>query len=133
VLGRTLGDLEAIVVKGLKGRILVNPKVSVQIDEYRPFYVNGMVEKPGGYPFQPGLTVRKAGGESQVEYMIIDLEEVLITSLSTGGSGSDDRLTENITLNFAQVMVEYQPQKADGTKDGGPIKYGWNIRSNTKR
>lgn len=60
VLGRTLGDLEAIVVKGLKGRILVNPKVSVQIDEYRPFYVNGMVEKPGGYPFQPGLTVRKA-------------------------------------------------------------------------
>jgi protein involved in polysaccharide export with SLBB domain len=60
VLGRTLGDLESIVVKGLKGRILVNPKVSVQIDEYRPFYVNGMVERPGGYPFQPGLTVRKA-------------------------------------------------------------------------
>lgn len=60
VLGRTVGDLEAIVVGGLKGRILVNPKVSVQIDEYRPFYVNGMVDKPGGYPFQPGLTVRKA-------------------------------------------------------------------------
>lgn len=60
VLGRTVGDLEAIIVAGLKGRILVNPKVSVQIDEYRPFYVNGMVDKPGGYPFQPGLTVRKA-------------------------------------------------------------------------
>lgn len=60
VLGRTVGDLEAIIVAGLKGRILVNPKVSVQIEEYRPFYVNGMVEKPGGYPFQPGLTVRKA-------------------------------------------------------------------------
>jgi polysaccharide biosynthesis/export protein VpsN len=60
VLGRTVGDLESIIVAGLKGRILVNPKVSVQIDEYRPFYVNGMVDKPGGYPFQPGLTVRKA-------------------------------------------------------------------------
>jgi len=60
VLGRTVGDLEAIIVGGLKGRILVNPRVSVQIEEYRPFYVNGMVEKPGGYPFQPGLTVRKA-------------------------------------------------------------------------
>lgn len=60
VLGRTVGDLESIIVLGLKGRILVNPKVSVQIDEYRPFYVNGMVDKPGGYPFQPGLTVRKA-------------------------------------------------------------------------
>jgi type VI secretion system secreted protein Hcp len=65
--------------------------------------------------------------------MKIDLEEVLITSLHTGGSGSDDRLTENVTLNFAQVMVEYQEQKADGSKQGGPIKFGWNIRSNTKR
>ena len=55
------------------------------------------------------LTVRKAGGESQVEYFIIDLEEVLITSLSTGGSGTDDRLTENVTLNFAQVMVDSWP------------------------
>lgn len=60
VLGKTIGDLEAIITAGLKGRILVNPRVSVQIEEYRPFYVNGMVDKPGGYPFQPGLTVRKA-------------------------------------------------------------------------
>jgi len=30
------------------------------IEEYRNFFVNGMVEKPGGYPFSPGLTVRKA-------------------------------------------------------------------------
>ena len=78
------------------------------------------------------LTVRKAGGDTQVEYLIINLEEVLISSLSTGGSGNDDRLIENITLNFAKVTVDYQPQKADGTKDGGPIKYGWNIRSNVK-
>ncbi|CAM3898701.1 MULTISPECIES: Hcp family type VI secretion system effector [Ectopseudomonas] len=78
------------------------------------------------------LTVRKAGGDSQVEYLIINLEEVLISSLSTGGSGNDDRLIENITLNFAKVTVDYQPQKADGTKEGGPIKYGWNIRSNVK-
>ena len=60
VLGLTTGDLERIVTNGLRGRYLVNPKVSVQIEEYRPFYINGMVEKPGGYPFQPGLTVRKA-------------------------------------------------------------------------
>ncbi len=60
VLGQTIGDLERIITNGLKGRILVNPKVAVQIVEYRPVYINGMVEKPGGYPFQPGLTVRKA-------------------------------------------------------------------------
>lgn len=60
VMGMTIGNLEKILTDGLRGRFLVNPKVSVQIDEYRPFYINGMVDKPGGYPFQPGLTVRKA-------------------------------------------------------------------------
>lgn len=59
-LGLTTGELEKIVADGLRGRYLVNPKVSVSIEEYRPFYINGMVEKPGGYPYQPGLTVRKA-------------------------------------------------------------------------
>jgi protein involved in polysaccharide export with SLBB domain len=59
-LGITIGELERIITAGLKNGYLVNPRVSVQIDEYRPFYINGMVEKPGGYPFQPGLTILKA-------------------------------------------------------------------------
>ncbi|KAF1066607.1 MAG: Protein hcp1 [Pseudomonas citronellolis] len=79
------------------------------------------------------LTVRKAGGDSQVEYLIITLEEVLVTSMHTGGSGGDDRITETISLNFGQVSVDYQPQKVDGGKDGGAIKYGWNIRQNVKK
>jgi len=60
VRGKTLGDVERMVVEGLRGRILVNPKVSVFVEEYRPFFINGMVERPGGYPFQPGLSLRKA-------------------------------------------------------------------------
>jgi len=60
VKGMTAGALEEHIAKGLKGRYLVNPQVTVTIDEYRNFFVNGMVEKPGGYPFAPGLTVRKA-------------------------------------------------------------------------
>lgn len=59
-LGLTIGEIEATITSGLTGRYLVNPRVSVTIEEYRPFYINGMVEKPGGYPFQPGLTVLKA-------------------------------------------------------------------------
>lgn len=59
-LGKTLGEVERLAVERLKGRILVNPQVSVFVEEYRPFFINGMVEKPGGYPFQPGLNIRKA-------------------------------------------------------------------------
>lgn len=60
VLGMTVGELERVITKGLKGRYLVNPVVTVNINEYRNFFINGQVEKPGGYPFIPGLTVRKA-------------------------------------------------------------------------
>ena len=60
VKGMTVGALEQYIATGLKGRYLLNPQVNVSIDEYRNFFVNGMVERPGGYPFQPGLTVRKA-------------------------------------------------------------------------
>jgi type VI secretion system secreted protein Hcp len=62
------------------------------------------------------LTMRKAGKEP-LEYMKITMNDCIISNVSTGGSGSEDRLTENITLNFAKVEVEYTPQKADGSGD----------------
>jgi type VI secretion system secreted protein Hcp len=76
------------------------------------------------------LTVRKAGGKEPLEYLIITMTDVLVSSVSTGGSGGEDRLTENVTLNFGAVKVDYQAQKPDGSKDGGPVKYGWDIAAN---
>ena len=60
VKGMTVAELQRTVVQGLKGDYLIDPKVSVSILQYRRFYINGEVTKPGGFPFQPGLTVRKA-------------------------------------------------------------------------
>ena len=60
VLSLTPSELENEITGKLKGDYLVNPKVSVDIIEYRQFYVNGEVQSPGGFPFQPGITVRKA-------------------------------------------------------------------------
>ncbi|KOR30134.1 capsular biosynthesis protein [Achromatium sp. WMS1] len=58
--GITASFLENMITRRLKGPYLVNPIVTVSILEYRPVYVNGEVAKPGGFPFRPGLTVRKA-------------------------------------------------------------------------
>lgn len=77
------------------------------------------------------LTVRKAGA-TPLEYLVITLNDMIISSVSTGGSGGEDRLTENVTINFAKVKVSYQPQKADGSADGGAIEMGWNIPENVK-
>lgn len=78
------------------------------------------------------LTIRKAGGGNPVEYLKIHLGEVLVTSVSTGGSGGEDRLTENITLNFRDYEIEYTPQKADGTPEAS-VKTGWDIAANKKK
>jgi type VI secretion system secreted protein Hcp len=76
------------------------------------------------------LTVRKAG-ETPLEYLKIKLTEVLITSVSTGGSGGEDRLTENVTLNFAKVNLDYIEQTEKGAQGGKP-KMGWDIAANKK-
>ena len=52
--------MEVLIRDGLKGRYLLNPQVTVTINEYRPFYINGQVQTSGGFPYIPGLTVRKA-------------------------------------------------------------------------
>ena len=75
------------------------------------------------------LTVRKAG-DKPLEYIKIKMEEMIISSVSTGGSGGEDRLTENCTLNFAKVGFEFQPQKDTGEKDGGSIPMTWNMKEN---
>jgi type VI secretion system secreted protein Hcp len=76
------------------------------------------------------LTVRKAG-ETPVEYIKIKMTEVLVTSVSTGGSGGEDRLTENVTLNFAKIHIDYTPQDDKG-KAGTAIPYTWDIAANAK-
>lgn len=76
------------------------------------------------------LTVRKAGKDA-LDYLKIKMSPVLVTSLDTGGSGGDDRLTENVTLNFAKVEVGYTPQKKDGTGDA-EISLIWNVEKNVE-
>jgi type VI secretion system secreted protein Hcp len=81
------------------------------------------------YP-EAKLTVRKAG-ETPLEYLTITMKDVIVTAVSTGGSGGEDRLTENVTLNFGQFYTEYKPQKADGTGDAG-VFAKWDIAKNVK-
>ncbi len=74
------------------------------------------------------LFVRKAGGE-QEEYITITMEECLISSVSTGGSGGEDRLTENISINFAKVNMVYKPQTSKGGLTGVKT-FNYDIKAN---
>jgi type VI secretion system secreted protein Hcp len=76
------------------------------------------------------LTVRKAG-DKPLEYLKIKLTEVIVTSVSTGGSGGEDRLTENVTLNFSKVHVDYVPQNDKGAA-GTTVSMDWDIAQNSQ-
>ena len=58
--GLTVGELEIILLEGLKGPYLVDPDITVAIRQYRNVYLTGEVQDPGGFPYEPGLTVEKA-------------------------------------------------------------------------
>jgi len=79
------------------------------------------------YP-EAKLIVRKAG-DQPVEYVKITMTDVIISSLSTGGSTGDERTTENITLNFAKFKYEYTPQEETGAA-GAVMDVTFNIKTN---
>ncbi len=58
--GLTKIELEQALTQKLKSEYLRNPKVTVEVISYRPFYVLGEVQKPGEYQFRSGLNVLSA-------------------------------------------------------------------------
>ena len=74
------------------------------------------------------ITVRKAG-KGQQEFLIIKMNDVLITSVSTGGSADPAILSESVAMQFAKVALEYKPPKADGSLDAG-LHFKYDIKGN---
>ena len=58
--GLTLNQLEDAIENQLKPDYLKDPQVSIEVLNYRPFYILGEVNDPGGYPFVSGMTVLEA-------------------------------------------------------------------------
>lgn len=93
--------------------------------------VNLMLYCAKGNHFEEGkLICRKSGGE-QVEYLVISMKKIMVTNISTGGTPGEDTLTETVTLNFAEVSVEYIEQMDDGS-GGATVGFGWNIEQNVE-
>ena len=77
------------------------------------------------------LAVRKAG-DTPLDYYIFTMENILVTSVQGGGGMGEESLSESITLNFEKFEWNYQPQKDDGSADGGTVDMTWNISANTE-
>lgn len=75
------------------------------------------------------LTLRKAGG-TQMDYYIVQFEDLLVSSYQSSGSSSELPM-EEISFNYQKITFQYVPEKPDGTADT-PIKASWNLATNTK-
>jgi protein involved in polysaccharide export with SLBB domain len=58
--GKTVEQLQAALAAALADGYLKNPRVSMQVISFRPFYILGEVNKPGEYPVSTGLTLEQA-------------------------------------------------------------------------
>ncbi|PYX87855.1 MAG: type VI secretion system tube protein Hcp [Acidobacteria bacterium] len=76
------------------------------------------------------LTLRKAGGPSALEYLVYTFEDVMVSSVQPGGSSAgDDVPLESVSLNYAKVSVDYQPQ-ADTGSGSGTVHGGYDLKQN---
>lgn len=75
------------------------------------------------------LFCEKAGGDSTVEYMKIVMRQVLVTNHSVHGASGGDVVMVDLSLNFAEYVVTYTPQGADGSA-GAATTQGWNVAEN---
>lgn len=61
VTGKSPPELETEIANVLRVRDLApNANVSVQVEKYRPFFILGEVQRPGQYPYVPGMTLLTA-------------------------------------------------------------------------
>ncbi|MBL4660378.1 MAG: polysaccharide export protein [Alcanivoracaceae bacterium] len=60
VLGSQVESVKNEIITKLKDGYFVSPQVTVFVKTYKPFYIQGEVKSPGSYPYEVGLTIRKA-------------------------------------------------------------------------
>src|SRR5262245_41740755 len=72
------------------------------------------------------ITARKAG-HAQQEYLIIKMNEVVITNVALASTG--DPPIESVTLQFGKIDLEYRPQKQDGSLDTG-VHFKFDLKAN---
>ena len=75
------------------------------------------------------ITVRRGGGRGQAEFLVIKLEDVIVTSVSDAGTADGDPPFEAISLAFGKVDLDYRPQKADGSLDSA-LDFAFDVTTN---
>lgn len=107
--GRTADELQAALVTAIRERDLMRaPSVSVQIQKYRPFFILGEVQKPGQYPFVPGMSVLTAvsiagGFTYRADTRKVAISRPTAAGAVRGAAGPDTLVQPGDTVNILEA------------------------------
>jgi type VI secretion system secreted protein Hcp len=73
------------------------------------------------------ITYRKAGKDQQ-DYLIVKMNDIIITEVADGAA-SGEAGSETVSLAFAKIDLQYNPQKVDGSLDTG-IHFKYDLKAN---
>jgi len=104
--GKTTDEVRDIITTELNAGYLVNPKVTVQMASYRPYYILGEVAKPGSYPYSAALTVREAVAVAGGFTRIANESSVKVTRPSPAGTESIDETPDDYVEPGDTITVE---------------------------
>ena len=96
-----------------------------KIDKASPLLLQGCAT---GQHLKEATITRRKAGKGQQEYLVIKMNDVVITSVAEEDGGGSSQV-ETVTLAFAKVDLEYRPQKQDGSLDAG-IHFKYDIKAN---
>lgn len=77
------------------------------------------------------LIVRKAAGDSPLDYFVVEMTNVLVSGLDSNANNGGEHPIESLTLNFAQVKFIYKTQMDNGSP-GPDSTFGWDVQKNVK-
>jgi type VI secretion system secreted protein Hcp len=69
-------------------------------------------------------------GAMQHEFLTWTFSDVLVSGYQTGGA-EGELVTDQVSLTFSKIRVEYRAQKADGSLDAA-VTAGWDAKANKK-
>lgn len=103
VAGLSPGAVEALVREKYGREYLRNPRISVEVLNYRPFFIIGEVQRPGSYPYVNGLTVVTAVALAGGYTARADPRDILIKHGDTL-RGGEQRVSEDTPVQPGDVI-----------------------------
>ncbi|RPJ10670.1 MAG: type VI secretion system tube protein Hcp [Deltaproteobacteria bacterium] len=83
----------------------------------------------GKHIHEARITVRRSDPTTPQEFLLIKLQDVMVTGVQSSATRGPEGLMEQVTLNFAKVDFEYKAQRPDGALEAG-AHFNWDLRLN---